>query len=120
MTEVDFLSFSCEDGYLCDTGSESGTGTSECPKDQYCIGGFATDCPAGYYSTETGLRSVDECVPCPPGKICPAMSVGIYSCVEGYFCPGLITLEADMTICPIGHYCPSGAELALMCEPGFY
>jgi hypothetical protein len=120
MTETDYTSFPCQDGYLCGAGSESGTGTQDCPKDQYCIAGVATDCPTGYYSSETGLRSADECVACAPGKICPSFSVGIYSCVEGYFCPGLITDEADMTICPIGYYCPSGSKLALMCEPGTY
>jgi len=120
MTEADYPNFPCQDGYLCGTGSESSTGTADCPKDKYCIAGVATYCPAGYYSTVTGLRAESECTACSPGKICPSYSVGIYDCVEGYFCPGLIIDEDDMTICPVGNYCPSGSPLPLMCEPGYY
>lgn len=120
MTEADYPNFPCQDGYLCDAGSESSTGTADCPKDNYCIAGVATNCPDGYYSTETGLRAPEECLACSPGKICPSYSVGIYDCPEGNYCPGLITDEADMTICPVGKYCPLGSALPILCPPGSY
>ncbi len=45
MTETDYPSYPCANGYLCAAGSESATGTSECPKDHYCIAGTQTICP---------------------------------------------------------------------------
>lgn len=120
MYDTAYLAFTCQDGYLCEAGSTSATGSDECPRDYYCVAGVATHCPTGYYSTATGLRSNVECVACSPGKICPNYSSGIYSCPEGNYCPGLITNEADMTTCPAGSYCPAGSGVPVMCEPGTY
>lgn len=94
MVDTAYTSFPCQDGYLCATGSSSSTGSSECPKDNYCVAGTQTACPTGYYSTNTGLRSAAECIACPPGKICENYSVGIYDCLEGYYCPGKITAQS--------------------------
>lgn len=120
MTETDYAAHPCMDGFLCDAGSATATGTSECPKDNYCVAGVAIPCATGYYSSQTGLTSADECTACSPGKICPSFSTGIYDCDAGYYCEGLVVDDAGRTDCPVGHYCPSGSGVPLMCKPGTY
>jgi hypothetical protein len=131
MVNAAYQAFECFDGYLCPAGSSSGA-NEECPRDQYCERGTAIDCPSGYYSTNTGLRSADECIPCPPGKYCPNFSVGIQDCPAGFFCPGK-TISIDNSFscpsensdckyheCTEGHYCPSGSGVELDCPPGTF
>lgn len=115
-----YTGFKCQNGYLCDVGSSSATGSRECPTDSYCIEGTQTTCPSGYYSTLTGLKAEAECQPCPPGKYCPNFSVGVSTCDEGYYCPGKLTTMADATPCDAGHYCPAGSALPTKCEPGTF
>lgn len=90
MIDSAYTSFECQDGYLCNAGSASSTGSSECPRDNYCEAGTQIPCPDGYYSTATGLRGESECLACQPGKVCPSGSTGITSCLEGYYCPGAL------------------------------
>jgi hypothetical protein len=61
----------CLDGFLCAAGSISPSGNEPCPKNHYCVLGTKTECPAGTYNKVTGATTADECVPCPPGFMCP-------------------------------------------------
>lgn len=97
-------------------------------------------CNAGYYLHKNGI-----CIQCPkhftseplnsggeeactidlePGKY--YSSNNIYSCPEGYYCPGDIEAynSSNQPIgrfdCPAGHYCPKGSEQPKPCEPGYY
>ena len=77
MTDTDVPNFKCMDGYLCGSGSDTVTGTDTCPADKYCTEGTENDCSeADAFSNIGGLASDDECIRCPPGKICPSRSVG--------------------------------------------
>ena len=77
MTDTDVSSFPCMDGYLCGSGSDTVTGTDTCPADKYCTAGTENDCSeADAFSNIGGLASDDECIRCPPGKICPTRSIG--------------------------------------------
>jgi hypothetical protein len=83
MVDLEYQAFPCQDGYICGTGSSTAQGTQECPRDHYCVAGALIPCPPGFYSTITGLTQAAECAACPPGKICPNKSEGIYKCPEG-------------------------------------
>lgn len=52
-------------------------GNDLCPYDNYCNKGLPTPCPSGSFVQVQGTTSIDECIQCPPGKICPTLSVGI-------------------------------------------
>lgn len=63
--------YKCKDGYICNEGSSSETGSTLCPVDHWCVEGVATPCALGSYSRVEGLVSQDECILCPPGMVCP-------------------------------------------------
>ena len=101
MTDADLATYPCGDGYICDTGSYTITGTDTCGQNQYCIAGVPSFCPTGYYSPATGLPDSSECVACSPGKVCVidtvTADVNIWDCPAGFYCPGKIVADADAT-----------------------
>lgn len=52
---TDSTVYTCQNGYMCDVGSDTSTGTDSCDDDNYCVGGVSTLCPAGTYSVAGGL-----------------------------------------------------------------
>ena len=57
----------------------------------YCPLGTGYDwksCEPGTYGTSTGLRSLEDCFPCDPGKFCDKFNATTYSgdCSERFFC----------------------------------
>ncbi|NXH16925.1 WBC30 protein, partial [Bucco capensis] len=98
----------CEAGFYCQ-GRALTPVRDVCPAGAYCPPGSALPipCPAGTYSNLSGLRSLPECLDCPPGD-----------CPEGAFCN-----ETGMAVpqeCPKGHYCLAGSSFPLPCPAGTY
>ena len=65
-------------------------------------------CPAGTYSTDTGLTHESQCLLCPAGSYCPVVNEG----------------RSQAIICPANHYCPVGHPTANQnpptCPDGYY
>jgi hypothetical protein len=83
----------CDAGYYCIGGTNRRRPTSLtnhfgdiCTEAHYCLESTSTptECPIGYYSDALGLQAEDQC----------------QFCKNGYYCPTLALLYADMTICP--------------------
>ena len=132
----------CPKGYFCDKTSTSDY--SICPAGSYCPLGDTTtdvinkyDCPAGTYSSKTGLSDASECTPCDPGKYCLAGSTAVTgNCDPGYVCPrsaevatptGPFGFDPVVTAtynkpgpCPVGHYCPTASSYPIPCPEGTY
>ena len=56
----------------------------------YCPAGAnqTIPCPPGTYNPTVGIRSVDECLGCPPGQFCKdyGMNATSGNCSDGYYC----------------------------------
>ncbi|KAF4141759.1 hypothetical protein GN958_ATG09004 [Phytophthora infestans] len=131
-----------DDCALCVSGSYCPIGTAypvTCPAGFYCRTGIASPepCPIGTYANATGLRSVEDCLQCPPGMYCDstALTVPRGLCDPGYFCTlGAYTsapMNYESTLfgvtnrhtgdqCPPGAYCPLGSSSPTLCPPGTY
>jgi hypothetical protein len=100
----------CAPGYLCDSIELT---YEKCPAGYYCPvqenPAFPKrelyPCPTGTWSPRTGLLGHSECETCPAGYVCGA--------------PATSEL-ADADLCPVGHYCPTGASAAVPCPAGRY
>ena len=135
---VDTACSDCPEGYYCPTvGTNTFTNPPvECPAGYYCPTGTsvgtANPCPAGTYSSNTGLIADTSCIDCPAGSYCTAGSVAVTGlCDPGHWCPvksgtatentcplgtysastGLKT-ENECTVCPLGYICATTALLA--------
>ena len=72
-----FLLFSLMPGYYCipslSVAGDPSSAKNLCPEGFFCPNGTGHDwqaCPAGTFSSATGLRSADECTPCLAGEFC--------------------------------------------------
>ena len=129
MINYNYSDTSCIDGYICDPGTQQAT-NKECDLNYYCIKGVKFPCPPGTYGPTTGLVSVNECVQCPPGKICMNFKNNTRECMAGYYCEGGISSDkisepcpVGLTcpkICPLGYQCPEGSKHPILCPPGQY
>lgn len=112
---TDFVNnYKCKDGYICPGGNAKKIGSDTCPPDFYCQKGIPIKCPAGTFIQIKGATSINECIDCPPGKICPNHSIGMLDCPEGYYCDVGRYFNSDPVAsafkkCPTGHYCPKGS-----------
>ncbi|XP_077985306.1 uncharacterized protein LOC144439946 [Glandiceps talaboti] len=124
----------CTAGYYCTSGASISTPTDGitgdiCSRGAYCpAGSNATSlCPPGTYNPTEGLRSEDECLSCTPGEYCLqyGMDVTAGNCSARYYCSGNSSTPTPTDgftgdVCPVGHYCPTGANQPIPCEPGTY
>ncbi|GMF22634.1 unnamed protein product [Phytophthora lilii] len=131
-----------EDCALCVSGSYCPIGTAypiACPAGYYCRTGISSPepCPIGTYANATGLRTVDDCLACPPGMYCDATALTVPRglCDPGYYCTLGAYTSAPMNYesilfgvsnrhtgdqCPQGAYCPLGSSTPTLCPPGTY
>ncbi|ETE62183.1 Multiple epidermal growth factor-like domains protein 6, partial [Ophiophagus hannah] len=100
-------------------------------------------CPPGSYRTQPGAISLEDCLPCPPGFVCPdpeksgMPNVLGLPCEAGYECPlgsshpskcrpgSLCGPRTGMPpLCPAGYYCPEGSSayeiLGQLCVYPYY
>lgn len=122
----------CPAGYYCDQQGMEDFLAYPCPTGAFCLAGTVTprNCPGGTYNDQTNATRLSDCLPCPAGYYCPqgTSNQGII-CSKGFYC---LTGQMDTTvnpcpvgsygdtegysnstqctICPAGHYCPSGSE----------
>ena len=80
------MKYICNTGYYCDPNNvvegDISTVLTLCPEGFYCPNGTALDwkaCPAGTYSSVTGLAKADDCTPCDAGKYCQGNNVCVCS-----------------------------------------
>jgi hypothetical protein len=86
-----------------------------CPAGFICSSGTIQSCTAGYYCPGQG-----EKIQCPAGTYCSGGNAKPIGCTSGKFCPKGSTSESDQDKdCPMGHYCPTPAEI-IRCKPGTY
>ena len=119
-------SYACPPGKYCPLASAAPAG--DCADGYYCPEGSATatanSCPAGTYSTGTGLKNANECTICPAGYYCAAGSTvaGVTICPIGKYNPSTgKSLATDCLTCTAGHYCPTpGLTAMLDCGYGKY
>ena len=122
----------CAAGYYCD--NRVGIvllNDSICPPGYYCPQGtknfLDSPCPQGTYSKGSGLYSVDQCVRCDAGYLCPSegLTAPLQLCTIGYFCrrnakSSSPIQEDDANVCPEGRYCPEGTAEPLLCPIGTF
>uniref|UniRef100_H3HB02 TNFR-Cys domain-containing protein n=1 Tax=Phytophthora ramorum TaxID=164328 RepID=H3HB02_PHYRM len=112
-----------EDCALCVSGSYCPIGTAypiTCSAGYYCRTGISSPepCPIGTYANATGLRTVDDCLPCTPGMYCDSTALTIPRglCDPGYYC----TLGA-YTSAPMNYESTLfGSSAPTLCPPGTY
>ena len=120
---------SCPAGFYCSSsGMTSGV---ICPAGKYCPQGSTsgTDCPLGTYNPFTGMKSLSDCISCPPTYACPSSGLTSVSttCSAGYWCySGSSSSSPSSTVtdnygpCPAGYYCIAGSSAPRPCNPGTY
>eukprot|EP00163_Fabomonas_tropica_P011852 TRINITY_DN227_c0_g2_i1.p1 TRINITY_DN227_c0_g2~~TRINITY_DN227_c0_g2_i1.p1 ORF type:complete len:7500 (+),score=2428.07 TRINITY_DN227_c0_g2_i1:177-22676(+) len=116
----------CQYGRYCGQASVIGT---VCPRGYYCLVGVDTPepCPIGTFGNSTGLRQVEECTDCPPGRYCDGSGLPNPRgpCDPGYYCSGRAFTSAPPGpptggLCPPGGYCPVGSSVPTACSPGTF
>ncbi|KAM9299008.1 uncharacterized protein PAF06_016002 [Gastrophryne carolinensis] len=124
----------CAPGYYCTLNAQSpepfdGTSGNLCPVGYFCPAGsrHPLPCPAGSFQPRPGMSSPDSCLACPPGRFCRGEASSDISgnCSAGFYCVLGAAVESPVdgstgSLCPKGHYCPSGTSYPLPCENGFY
>ncbi|RUS80256.1 hypothetical protein EGW08_011985, partial [Elysia chlorotica] len=136
----------CPEGYYCipslSVAGDPSSAKHLCPEGFFCPNGTGHDwqaCPAGTFSSATGLRSADECTPCLAGDFCQGVNLTSTSgpCDPGYYCvSGVDKANPVMLndtqcpndtvhpiighICPAGHFCPGGTDFPIACPAGSF
>ena len=120
--------WNCTPGHYCITGLTP----EDCPPGFYCPEGTGQvwqSCPAGTYSTATGLFDVSGCTQCDGGWYCdsPNATAVTGRCDAGYYCTsGSDTATPDTGNtgvagpCPTGHYCGQQTTTPDPCPRGTY
>ncbi|KAI4904543.1 hypothetical protein NFI96_029611 [Prochilodus magdalenae] len=108
----------CLPGFFCSEGSSTAAPVSavygdRCPPGHYCDSGSAvpTPCQVGTHRSESGGKSVEDCMPCPGGLFQDQRGQrDCKSCPPGFHCPSSSQLSNEGSaplICPEGYYCPN-------------
>ncbi|KAM9734328.1 uncharacterized protein ACNS7B_016072 [Menidia menidia] len=121
----------CEAGYYCDARLRPVNASIRrpCPKGHYCPAGTGLPnehpCPIGSFNPREGTDSPEGCIPCNAGHYCPyiGLSEPAGPCHAGFLCRmGASTPrpmdEVTGSLCPPGHYCPSGTTAPEVCPKG--
>ena len=122
--------WNCTAGHYCVNGQPP----ADCPAGFYCplgTGNVWQPCPAGTFSTNTGLSSETECTACTAGYYCSQTNATAVTgeCTEGFYCtagadtptpPGDGSNTGTAAPCPEGHYCPQKTGTPLKCPLGTY
>ena len=74
-------------------------------------------CKWGYCEPICMHTLMQECVPCPPGSMCPITSSLPSSCEDGHYSLGRST---SCVPCPPGYHCPLTNEAPTVCDTGTY
>ncbi|XP_040546472.1 zonadhesin-like isoform X6 [Gallus gallus] len=94
-----------------------------CPAGAYCPPGspLPIPCPPGTYSNVSGLRSLGQCLDCPPGLYCDGTNTRAPSgpCEPGYYCTGGAKSALQHVVME-GHYSSAGAFKPEPCPPGSF
>ena len=112
--------------YQPDVGA---TACLECPLHSFCTAGTASpsSCPVATYGHTTGLRSEEECTPCPAGGYC--VSGEFFPCTTGAFGVEVDASNAAACVSCNAHFAAEhlvtaavGASSAAqcVCDVGFY
>ncbi|KAM7082943.1 uncharacterized protein J5F26_014046 [Ciconia maguari] len=124
----------CPPAYYCDSPAMSepktcpalptdGVTGDVCPAGSYCPPGspLPIPCPPGTYSNVSGLRSIRECLDCPPGLYCDGTNNQAPSgpCKPGYFCTGGARSALQQVVME-GHYSLTGAFKPEPCPLGSF
>ena len=118
----------CEAGYFCMSGATSATPIDEpnaniCPAGSFCPPGSESPigCPAGTFSSSTGLGNVSQCSPCIAGYFCQDIGLILSQgeCTESWFCPEGSS-SPNQVECPAGLFCPRGSSFPEPCPIGTY
>lgn len=102
-----------------------------CPQGYFCPVGtrFASafPCPAGTFSSATGLPAAAECAPCSSGSFCASTGLTAPTglCSAGYVCTARATVASPTDnvtgyACPTGAYCTAGSSIETSCPPGTF
>ncbi|KAL7831753.1 hypothetical protein AOLI_G00293010 [Acnodon oligacanthus] len=117
--EVCLAGFFCpQEGFFCIEGSSTAAPVSAvfgdvCPPGHYCNSGSAVPmpCPVGTHRSESGGKSVGDCMPCPGGLFQDQRGQrDCKSCPPGFHCPSSNQQSNGSSaplICPEGYYCPN-------------
>ncbi|CAM5128032.1 unnamed protein product, partial [Natator depressus] len=135
----------CEAGFHCRGRAVTplptdGVTGDICPAGAYCPPGslLPTPCPPGTYSNVSGLKSLKQCLDCPPGLYCDGTNSQAPTgpCKPGYFCTGAaktalqhVAMEGYYSLagafrpepCPLGSFQPVlGQSLCRECPEGTF
>lgn len=143
-SEEAMLQYRCPAGMYCPAGQGSipTQYSNACPKGHFCIEAtlLPEPCPNGTYNPNTGLKSSNECLLCPPGYYCEGGKSFIDGkCLPGYYCPQNSSISTQIpcpkrtyrdrygaeddqqcNICPNGFYCEEATVNPIVCPPGYY
>ena len=121
----------CPAGHYCTERSRA----LACPRGFYCPEGTGADwrpCPRGTFGASQGLSRSNQCTPCHGGSYCEAAGSDSVtgSCREGFYCTSGVDLISPVqgvsnhrgngSVCPAGHYCPTGTTFPRKCPAGTY
>lgn len=129
----------CTEGFYCELGSFTATGSGLCPRGFICPSGTAVPIPtdAGTYADLEGMISAadcapgfyaptiesTECIPCPPGTSCENDGTAVASiCQPGMYRGSLTADGISCLACPQGTWSKNweirGVEECIKCPPG--
>lgn len=117
---------SCPAGFYCQAETASKT-LSLCIEGHFCPSSTSSwsqfPCPAGSFSSQTGLHDATQCERCIVGHFCPEGSTAPTVCPVGTYNPhvGARTSSACLS-CEAGWSCPTPGTWAMResCLPGHY
>lgn len=110
--------FSCPAGLACEQPAlhSANYSSSPCPRGYICPAGELDPLPCGAYhicpdeGMSTPLRCNDTQICRDTNATQPSLD-----CAAGSFCP----TATNVTLCPVGHYCPLGSALPTPCTVGW-